>query len=80
MLEAGVRSPLVDRGRVASALQNYGVYVAIVVLVVIDTALASGFLSVDNLKVQLFQAVPVLVVALVAQRRVVDGLALGAVK
>ena len=34
------------------------------VLVAVDTALAPHFLSVDNLRVQLFQAVPVLVVAL----------------
>jgi ribose transport system permease protein len=40
------------------------VYAAIVVLVAVDTALAPHFLSLDNLRVQLFQAVPVLVVAL----------------
>ena len=52
------------KDRILQFLQNYGVYIAIVALVVVDTALASDFLSVDNLRVQLFQVVPVLLVAL----------------
>lgn len=52
------------KDRILQFLQNYGVYIAIVVLVAVDTALASDFLSVDNLRVQLFQVVPVLLVAL----------------
>ena len=52
------------KDRILQFLQNYGVYIAIVVLVVVDTALSSDFLSVDNLRVQLFQVVPVLLVAL----------------
>jgi ribose/xylose/arabinose/galactoside ABC-type transport system permease subunit len=53
-----------DRDRLTQLLQDYGVYAAIVVLVAVNTALAPHFLSLDNLRVQLFQAVPVLVVAL----------------
>ena len=45
-------------------LQDYGIYAAIVVLVAIDTALNSSFFSTSNLKVQLFQVVPVVLVAL----------------
>jgi len=53
-----------DRDRLTAALQDYGVYAAIVVLLAVNTALAPRFLSLENLRVQLFQAVPVLVVAL----------------
>jgi len=52
------------KDRILQFLQDYGVYLAIVILVAVDTALASDFLSVDNLRVQLFQVVPVLLVAL----------------
>jgi galactofuranose transport system permease protein len=53
-----------DRDRVLSWLQSYGVYAAIVVLVAIDTALSPRFFTLQNARVQLFQAVPVLLVAL----------------
>jgi galactofuranose transport system permease protein len=64
--EAGVRSRTLDfdRDRVFTALQRYGVYAAIVILLIVDTALSSDFLSMDNMRVQLFQVVPVLVIAL----------------
>ena len=58
------RAPTLDRDRVTSALADYGVYGAVLILLVVDTALAPHFLSLGNLRVQLFQAVPVLVVAL----------------
>lgn len=54
----------VDRDRAVALLQDYGIYAAIVVLVAIDTALNSSFFSTSNLKVQLFQVVPVVLVAL----------------
>ncbi|MDT0261043.1 ABC transporter permease [Jatrophihabitans lederbergiae] len=50
--------------RVLGLLQDYGLYAAIVLLIVIDTVLSSSFFSLANLKVQLFQVVPVLLVAL----------------
>ena len=53
-----------DRDRVVGLLQNYGIYAAIVVLIAIDTALRTSFFSTANLRVQLFQVVPVILVAL----------------
>lgn len=61
---AGERRPARERGRVLGWLQEYGVYAAILVLVVVDTVLTPSFLSLANLRVQTFQAVPVLVIAL----------------
>jgi ribose transport system permease protein len=61
--EAPARGPL-NRDRVVGWLQNYGIFAAIIVLIGIDTALSSSFFSTSNLKVQLFQAVPVVLVAL----------------
>jgi ribose transport system permease protein len=45
-------------------LRDYGVYAAIVLLVVIATVLNPGFLSAGNLRVQAFQLVPTLLVSL----------------
>lgn len=53
-----------DKSRILAWLQDYGVYAAIVLLIVIDTLLAGNFFTVDNLRVQLFQVVPTLLVAL----------------
>lgn len=53
-----------NKDRVLAFLQNYGVYTAITVLILVDTGLASNFLSLANLRVQLFQVIPVLLVAL----------------
>ena len=53
-----------NKGRVLGWLQEYGVYAAIVVLLAINTALKPSFLRVENFRVQTFQVVPVLVVAL----------------
>ncbi len=66
MAEVGLRSWAVsiDRDRVFTALQRYGVYAAIVILLIVDTSLSSSFFSLDNLRVQLYQVVPVLVIAL----------------
>lgn len=61
--EAPARRSL-DRDRVLALLQNYGIYAAIVVLIAIDTALRTSFFSTSNLRVQLFQVVPVILVAL----------------
>jgi ribose/xylose/arabinose/galactoside ABC-type transport system permease subunit len=57
-------SPAMSGGRVLGWLQEYGVYAAIVVLLAIDTALKPSFLSLQNFRVQTYQAVPVLVIAL----------------
>jgi ribose/xylose/arabinose/galactoside ABC-type transport system permease subunit len=53
-----------DRDRILTWLQDYGVYAAVVVLVLVNVVVTPHFLSTNNLRVQLFQAVPVLVVSL----------------
>jgi ribose/xylose/arabinose/galactoside ABC-type transport system permease subunit len=55
---------LAGRGRTVELLQQYGIYAALIVLILIDVALNPGFLSLSNLDVQLGQLVPVLVIAL----------------
>lgn len=62
--EATVLPARPDSGRVLAWLQTYGVYVSIVVLLMFDAALSEQFLSVSNLRVQLFQVTPVVLVAL----------------
>ncbi len=54
----------VDRATAARWLQDYGVYVAVAVLVVVNIAFTANFLSGANLRTQLLQAAPVLIVAL----------------
>jgi galactofuranose transport system permease protein len=54
----------VDRATALVWLRDYGVYAAIVVLLVVDTALNPDFLSSSNLRVQVFQLVPTLFVSL----------------
>jgi ribose transport system permease protein len=53
-----------DRRRWLAWVQDYGVYVAIVVLIVADTAARPGFLGMDNLATQLFAVTPTLIVSL----------------
>jgi len=62
--EAPARGLSIDRDQVLGAARDYGVYVAIVLLILINSVITPHFLSLDNLRVQLFQAVPVLIVAL----------------
>lgn len=64
MAELTVAREGLDRDRVLGLLQDYGVYVAIAVLVIVDASLSSQFLTTANLRVQLYQVVPVLLVAL----------------
>ena len=61
---AVARRPSIDKDRALTLLQNYGVYAAIALLVIVNIAVTKDFLTVSNLRVQLFQAVPVLIVAL----------------
>jgi ribose transport system permease protein len=53
-----------DRPRATRRLQDYGVYGAVVVLVVFNLAFTANFLSAANLRTQLVQAAPVGIVAL----------------
>ncbi|HEV2634169.1 MAG TPA: ABC transporter permease [Actinocrinis sp.] len=56
--------PEIGRDRLLKLLQEYGVYGALVVLMIVAVALDSSFLSLSNMRVQLFQASPTMVVAL----------------
>jgi galactofuranose transport system permease protein len=53
-----------DRGRVLAWLQDYGVYAAIVALVLVNVAVTPRFLSLENLRTQLVQVAPVVIVSL----------------
>lgn len=53
-----------NRDRLLRQLQDYGVYGALIVLLIIAVALNSDFLSASNWRVQLFQLAPTLLVAL----------------
>jgi ribose/xylose/arabinose/galactoside ABC-type transport system permease subunit len=53
-----------DRAKVTAWLQNYGVYLAVVVLLLFNIAFTENFLSAANFRTQLVQAAPVCIVAL----------------
>ncbi len=53
-----------DRVRAFELLNAYGVYAAIVVILIINVFVNPGFLSLSNLRVQTLQVVPTLMVAL----------------
>jgi galactofuranose transport system permease protein len=69
MTDLAVRPPStgrerVDRHRVARYLQDYGVYVAVAALLVFNAVFTDNFLAVGNLRTQLVQVAPVVIVAL----------------
>ncbi|RSD16510.1 ABC transporter permease [Amycolatopsis eburnea] len=53
-----------DRAKVTAWLQNYGVYLAVVVLLLFNVGFTENFLSAANFRTQLVQAAPVCIVAL----------------
>ncbi|WP_329180955.1 ABC transporter permease [Streptomyces sp. NBC_01477] len=53
-----------DRPRIADALQRYGVYGAVLALLVFNGIFTDHFLTADNLRTQLVQVAPVVIVAL----------------
>lgn len=53
-----------DRDRLLHVLQEYGIYAALLLLVLVATGLDGSFLSAGNARVQLFQVSPALLVAL----------------
>jgi ribose transport system permease protein len=57
-------APTTDRTRLLRLLQDYGVYAALVVLLVVAVALDPTFVEMSNVRVQLFQLAPTLLVAL----------------
>jgi len=64
MTAATMTSPGVDRARVARWLQEYGVYVAVVALLLFNVFFTTNFLTLGNFRTQLVQAAPVCIVAL----------------
>ncbi|TPW72927.1 ABC transporter permease [Schumannella sp. 10F1B-5-1] len=61
---SSVTIPLPRQGSALKLLQKYGVYLAIVLILVANLIFTPNFFTVDNLRTQLVQVVPVLIVAL----------------
>jgi ribose/xylose/arabinose/galactoside ABC-type transport system permease subunit len=64
MTELTVSAPAVDRQRIARHLQVYGVYAAVAVLLIFNALFTDNFLAISNLRTQLVQVSPVVIVAL----------------
>jgi ribose/xylose/arabinose/galactoside ABC-type transport system permease subunit len=64
MTGAALPASRLDRGRILAWLQDYGVYAAIVALVLVNVAVTPHFLSLENLRTQLVQVAPVVIVSL----------------
>ncbi|MDX6428833.1 MAG: galactofuranose transport system permease protein [Streptosporangiaceae bacterium] len=56
--------PVADRARLLRLLQEYGVYAALVALFLVAVGLDTSFVEMSNIRVQLFQVAPTLLVAL----------------
>ncbi|MEU9445175.1 ABC transporter permease [Streptomyces sp. NPDC048304] len=56
--------PVADRVRLLRLLQEYGVYAALIVLFLVAVGLDTSFVEMSNIRVQLFQLAPTLLVAL----------------
>ena len=61
---AAVTRPSVDLARVKAWLPKYGVYAAIVLLVLYNVMFTPNFLTWSNLRIQLIQVAPIVIVAL----------------
>jgi len=57
-------TPRIGRAQLTRWLQDYGVYAAVIVIVLVNIAFTANFLSIGNLRTQLVQAAPVAIVAL----------------
>lgn len=64
MTQATVSLSLPARSTVLAFLQKYGVYLAIVLLLLYNVFFTANFFTLDNFRTQLVQVVPVLIVAL----------------
>jgi ribose transport system permease protein len=64
MTDLTLSAPAVDGRRIARYLSDYGVYAAVAVLLVFNAAFTDHFLTVGNLRTQLIQVSPVVIVAL----------------
>jgi galactofuranose transport system permease protein len=54
----------IDRHRVARFIQDYGVHLAVAILLLFNALFTDNFLQIDNLRTQLVQVAPVVIVAL----------------
>jgi ribose/xylose/arabinose/galactoside ABC-type transport system permease subunit len=64
MTEAVATRPAIDLARVKAWLPAYGVYIAIVLLVLYNIAFTPNFSTWSNLRIQLIQVAPIVIVAL----------------
>ena len=64
MTNASVTVSMPSRGVVLGILQRYGVYIAIVLLLIYNLFFTPNFFAIDNFRTQFVQVVPVLIVAL----------------
>jgi ribose transport system permease protein len=64
MTQATVSVSMPSRGAVLGILQRYGVYIAIVLLLLYNLFFTPNFFAIDNFRTQFVQVVPVLIVAL----------------
>lgn len=64
MTDLALGSKTADRDRALRFLQNYGVYLGVAVLILLNIALTPHFLSAENFRTQAVQVAPVLIVAL----------------
>jgi ribose/xylose/arabinose/galactoside ABC-type transport system permease subunit len=64
MTQATVAVSMPSRGAVLGILQRYGVYIAIVLLLLYNLFFTPNFFAIDNFRTQFVQVVPVLIVAL----------------
>jgi ribose transport system permease protein len=62
--EAVATRPTIDLARIKAWLPAYGVYVAIVLLVLYNVLFTPNFLAWSNLRIQLIQVAPIVIVAL----------------
>jgi galactofuranose transport system permease protein len=56
--------PTVDLAKIKSWLPQYGVYIAIVLLVLYNVVFTENFLALSNIRIQLIQVAPIVIVAL----------------
>lgn len=64
MTDLALGGKAADRDRILRYLQNYGVYLGVAVLLLLNIALTPHFLSAENFRTQAVQVAPVLIVAL----------------
>jgi ribose transport system permease protein len=63
-IEAVATRPAIDMARIRAWLPAYGVYVAIALLVLYNIAFTPNFLAWSNVRIQLIQVAPIVIVAL----------------